>query len=217
MMATLKNELRLGAQALGLSLSDEQVQALLAYLELLGKWNRVYNLTAVREPRQMLQLHLLDSLSVVPSLMRHTQGAAASVLDVGSGGGLPGVVLAIVCPQLQVVCLDAVAKKASFVQQVAGSLGLRNLEGRHGRVEVVQEEFDIVTSRAFASLPDFVSWSQQALAPDGVWMALKGRMPLEELALLPEFAEMFHVEQIEVPGLDAERSVVWMRRRQQDD
>ena len=217
MMAALKNELRQGAQALGLSLSDDQVQALLAYLELLGKWNRVYNLTAVREARQMLRLHLLDSLSVVTPLMRHTQGAAASVLDVGSGGGLPGVVLAIVCPKLHVVCLDAVAKKASFVQQVAGSLGLRNLEGRHGRIEDVQEEFDVVTSRAFSSLADFVSWSQQALASDGVWLAMKGRMPRDELAFLPEFAEMFHVEQVEVPGLDVERSLVWMRQRQEGD
>lgn len=213
-MHSLEQELRQGAQALGLRLDEGQVRALLDYLGLLDKWNRVYNLTAVREPGQMLRLHLLDSLALVPPLLRHTEGRAATVLDVGSGGGLPGVVLAIVCPELRVVCLDAVAKKAFFVQQVAGDLGLSNLSGRHGRVEQERQVFDVITSRAFASLADFVSWSSQALAPEGAWLAMKGRLPEDEIAALPATVQVFHVEQIQVPNLDAERSLVWMRRRE---
>ena len=129
----------------------------------------------------------------------------------GSGGGLPGVVIAICCPEIAVTCVDAVAKKAAFVQQAAGELGLGNLVGRHARVEAVCEPFDVIVSRAFASLTDFVNWSRGALAEQGVWLAMKGKRPDDEIAALPAGAEVFHVEPLQVPGLDAERCLVWLR------
>lgn len=207
----LAEDLRRGADGLGLSLDEGQVRALLSYLDLLSRWGRVYNLTAVRDPQAMLIQHLLDSLAVWQPLRRQLGAGPRSVLDVGSGGGLPGVVLAIVDPELQVVCIDAVAKKASFVQQVVGALGLTHLQGRHGRVEQVQETFDLITSRAFATLGDFVAWSRQALADGGCWMAMKGRHPEDEIQALPEQVHVFHVEPLTVPGLNAERCLVWMR------
>lgn len=213
MSADLPSRLHAGVAALGLTLDEGRHERLLAYLDLLAKWNRVYNLTAVREPAQMLTHHLLDSLAVLAPLRRHTGGAPARLLDVGSGGGLPGVVLAITCPELAVTCVDTVAKKASFIQHAAGALGLKNLRGLHARVESVQERFDVVASRAFASLADFVGSSRQALAGQGVWMAMKGKRPDDELAALPAFAEVFHVEPLAVPGLDAERCLVWLRQR----
>jgi 16S rRNA (guanine527-N7)-methyltransferase len=212
-LSELETPLRAGARALAIELSDGQVAQLLDYLELIGKWTKVYNLTAVRDPAEMLTQHLLDSLAVVSPLRRQTAGRAVRLLDVGSGAGLPGVVLAICCPEVQVDCIDAVAKKAAFVQQAAAALRLPNLRGVHGRVEQVADRYDVVSSRAFASLADFVNWSEQALAPDGVWLAMKGRRPDREIAELPPVAEMFHVEQLSVPGLDAERCIVWMRRR----
>jgi 16S rRNA (guanine527-N7)-methyltransferase len=133
-------------------------------------------------------------------------------LDVGSGGGLPGVVVAICCPGVNVTCVDTVAKKAAFVQQVAASLKLANLKGLHARVEALTGPFDVVGSRAFASLPDFVNWSADALATDGVWMAMKGKLPEEEMSALPTLAKVFHVEQLHVPGLDAERCMIWMKK-----
>jgi 16S rRNA (guanine527-N7)-methyltransferase len=211
--ADLESRLRSGAQTLGIELSDGQAAQLLDYLELIGKWTKVYNLTAVRDPGEMLTQHILDSLAVVPPLRRHAAGRAVRVLDVGSGAGLPGIVIAICCPDVQVDCIDTVAKKAAFIQQAAGALRLPNLRGLHGRVEQVTEPYDVVSSRAFASLADFVNWSSRTLAPDGVWLAMKGRRPDAEIAELPPTAEMFHVEQLSVPGLDAERCIVWMRRR----
>jgi len=203
--------LRSGAAALGLRLSEAQFERLMDYLALIQKWNKVYNLTAVRDPQEMLTQHLLDSLSAVPPLVRHTGGRAAKVLDVGSGGGLPGVVLAICRPELEVSCVDTVGKKAAFIQQVAASLRLPNLRGIHARVETLSGPFDVICSRAFASLPDFVSWSLAALAPQGVWMAMKGKRPQAEIDALPADVRVFHVEPLAVPGLDAERCMVWMR------
>ena len=200
-----------GATALGLSLAPAQHAQLLAYLDLLAKWNKVYNLTAVRDPAEMLTHHLLDSLAVIAPLVRHTQGGAARVLDVGSGGGLPGVVIAICCPEMSVACVDAVAKKAAFVQQAAGVLGLSNLRGVHARVESITEPYDVITSRAFATLADFTQWSAGSLDEDGVWMAMKGKHPTDEIAALPPSVAVFHVEQLTVPGLDAERCLIWMR------
>jgi 16S rRNA (guanine527-N7)-methyltransferase len=150
----------------------------------------------------------------VEPLRRQTGGAAGRLLDVGSGAGLPGVVIAICCPELQVDCLDAVAKKMAFVQQVAGSLGVKNLRGLHARIETVTDRYEVVSSRAFASLVDFVEGSRGALAPEGVWMAMKGKHPQAEIAALPADTAVFHVEQLGVPGLDAERCIVWMRRAQ---
>ena len=207
----LRARLSEGAAALGVTLSDEQRGQLLDYLALLGKWNKVYNLTAVRDPAEMLTHHLLDSLAVIAPLVRHTQGGAARVLDVGSGGGLPGVVIAICCPEMSVACVDAVAKKAAFVQQAAGVLGLSNLRGVHARVESITEPYDVITSRAFATLADFTQWSAGSLGEDGVWMALKGKHPTDEIAALPPSVAVFHVEQLTVPGLNAERCLIWMR------
>ncbi|RYF35653.1 MAG: 16S rRNA (guanine(527)-N(7))-methyltransferase RsmG, partial [Comamonadaceae bacterium] len=136
---------------------------------------------------------------------------AGRLLDVGSGAGLPGVVLAICCPELQVDCLDAVGKKAAFVQQAGVTLGLSNLRGVHGRVEAVKDGYDIVSSRAFASLADFVQGSRGALAEGGVWLAMKGKVPADEIEALPRDVKVFHVEQLEVPGLQAERCIVWLR------
>ena len=211
-MRPLEAGLRAGLAELGLPLSDHQVGQLLDFLGLIQKWNQVYNLTAVRDPAEMLTHHLLDSLAVVAPLRRQTGSGPASLLDVGSGAGLPGVVLAICCPEIRVVCVDAVAKKAAFIQQAAVALGLSNLRGLHARVESLGEAFEIVCSRAFASLTDFVRWSGAALGAGGVWLAMKGKRPDEEIAALPAGVEMFHVEQLKVPALDAERCIVWMRR-----
>ncbi len=206
--------LRAGLAELHVSLSDAQVQGLLDYQNLIGKWNKVYNLTAVRDPAEMLTHHLLDSLAAVAPLQKHLQGrglSAASLLDVGSGAGLPGVVLAICCPTLAVTCVDTVGKKAAFIKHVALALGLPNLTGLHARVETITQPFDVICSRAFASLADFTCWSQAALAPGGVWMALKGKHPADELAMLPPDVVMFHVEPLAVPGLAAERCIIWLQ------
>ena len=211
---SLEPDLRAGAAALGLALTDEQVGKLLQFLGLLQKWGKVYNLTAVRDPDEMLSHHLLDSLAVIAPLRRQTDGQGIRLLDVGSGAGLPGAVIAICCSEVRVDCLDAVAKKAAFVQQAAGTLQLPNLRGLHGRIEQVRDAYDVVSSRAFASLGDFVSGSRQALAPRGVWLAMKGKRPEPEMAALPADVDVFHVEQLTVPGLDAERCIVWMQVRQ---
>ncbi len=213
MTADREAALRKGLSALGLALSDRQVDQLMAYLDLIGKWNRIYNLTAVRDPAEMLTHHLLDSLAVIGPLRRQTQGHPLRLLDVGSGAGLPGVVIAICCPEVQVDCVDTVAKKAAFIQQVTATLKLPNLRGLHARVENLDGDYDIVASRAFASLPDFVAWSDAALAPQGIWLAMKGKRPDDEIAALPARATVFHVEQLEVPGLGgAQRCIVWMKR-----
>lgn len=211
MSEALADGLRDGARSLGLALSEETQRQLLAYMALIQKWTRVYNLTAVRDPQEMLTHHLLDSLSALPPLLRHTAGQPIRLLDVGSGGGLPGVVLAICQPEIQVTCVDTVGKKAAFIQQVAAALRLPNLRGLHARVETVQDRYDVVCSRAFASLKDFTQWSQSALAEGGVWMAMKGKMPTDEVAQLPSDREVFHVEPLTVPGLEAERFLLWMR------
>jgi 16S rRNA (guanine527-N7)-methyltransferase len=211
MSLNLEEGLRSGAKALNLDLSDEQIQRLLGYMALIQKWTKVYNLTAVRDPADMLTHHLLDSLTAIASLSRHTQGQPLKVLDVGSGGGLPGVVLAICMPELNVTCVDTVAKKAAFVQQVAVSLKLPNLRGIHARVESLTDPYDVICSRAFASLPDFVTWSRSALAEGGVWMAMKGKHPQDEIDALPADIKVFHVEPLTVPGLDVERCMVWMK------
>lgn len=211
MSVDLASGLRAGVQALGLDLSADQLKRLLDHVALIQKWNKVYNLTALRDPADMISHHLLDSLTAVAPLRRHTQGQPAHVLDVGSGGGLPGVVLAICMPELNVTCVDTVAKKAAFVQQVAASLKLPNLRGIHARVESLTDPYQVICSRAFASLPDFVNWSRPALAKGGVWMAMKGKHPQEEINALPGDVQMFHVEPLTVPGLDVERCMVWMR------
>ena len=202
------------AAELRLPLTVVQIEQLLAYVALLAKWNRVYNLTAVRDPAEMVRQHVVDSLAALPAVMRHLGGTPGRVLDVGSGAGLPGLVWAIAWPGLAVSCVDTVGKKASFMQQAAAELHLAQARAVHGRVEALSlGGFDLVTSRAFASLADFTALTRHHLAPSGVWLALKGKRPDDEIqALLPDI-EVFHVEPLMVPGLDAERCLVWMRSR----
>ena len=198
---------------LGLAPTSAQTSALSNYLDLLQRWNATYNLTAVRDPGEMLTQHLADCLAVVGPLRRQLgAGTSRRILDVGSGGGLPGVVLAVLEPGWAVTCVDAVGKKAAFIRQVAVELRLQNLAAEHARVESLKAGgFDLITSRAFASLADFVSLTRKLLAADGVWAAMKGKTPEAELAALPAGITVFHVEPIAVPGLDAERCIVWMR------
>jgi 16S rRNA (guanine527-N7)-methyltransferase len=198
-------------------LTATQAQRLFAYRDLIAKWNKVYNLTALRDPALMLSHHIVDSLAAAFPLQRHLQATglqACRLLDVGSGGGLPGVVLATVLPQLDVTCVDTVGKKAAFIQQVASELKLPNLRGVHARVEEMQiAPFDVITSRAFASLADFTQLTHMHLKPGGVWMALKGKLPDDEIAQLPATVQVFHVEPLAVPGLEAERCIVWLQTK----
>ena len=224
-MRPLEAALRAGLNDLALTLEDTQVTHLLDYLDLIQKWTKVYNLTAVRNPAEMLTHHLLDSLAIVKPLraklaeMQALGGTTPAsikpqcLLDVGSGAGLPGVVIAICNPALRVDCVDTVAKKAAFIRQVAATLRLPNLQGLHARVESLTAPYDVISSRAFSSLVDFTNWSSSALAEQGVWMAMKGKHPSDEVAVLPAAVDVFHVEQLMVPGLDAERCLLWMRKR----
>lgn len=214
----LHAELSRGLSALSLPLSPETEQRLLDYLDLIARWNKVYNLTAVRDPQDMLRQHLLDCLAAVPLLdgaeaARGGDGQTAwRILDVGSGAGLPGVVLAIVRPQWQVTCVDTVAKKASFIRQVGVELGLPNLQAVHQRVEEMDTPpFDLVTSRAFASLADFIALTRERLAPQGQWVAMKAHLTEEERAAVPPDVQITGVSPLAVPGLEAQRCLVWMR------
>lgn len=197
--------------ALALQPSAAQSSALLAYVDLLQRWNTTFNLTAVRDRESMLTQHLADCLAVVHPLRRHSPGPLR-LLDVGSGGGLPGVVIGILLPDCEVTCIDAVGKKAAFVRQVAGTLSLDNLHAHHGRIEDLRDgPYGVITSRAFSSLVDFARLSRPLLKAGGVWMAMKGRVPDDEVAELPEDVKVFHVEQLAVPGLEAKRCLIWMR------
>jgi 16S rRNA (guanine527-N7)-methyltransferase len=208
------DKLREAAAELGLTPDDATIDSLLAYLGLLQRWNTTYNLTAVRDPGDMLTQHLVDCLAVVGPLQRERPPGGRRILDVGSGGGLPGVVLSILRPEDTVTCIDTVGKKAAFIRQVALELRLRNLTAEHARVEQWRGvPFDVVTSRAFASLSDFVHLTEPHLAPAAFWMAMKGKRPDDEIAALPGHIEVFHVEHLTVPGLAADRCLVWMRPR----
>lgn len=195
-------QLEQGAAQLGLHLTAGQVGQLLRYLQLLGKWNAVYNLTAVREPARMLTHHLLDSMAAVPAF-----AGARRVLDVGAGGGLPGMVLAICLPDTQIAMIDAVHKKTAFLTQAKSELGLQNVTVHTGRVEqlTTAEPFDVITSRAFAELKDFIDWSAHLLAPAGRFIAMKGVAPKDEIARLPHGWKASELRALQVPGLAAER------------
>jgi 16S rRNA (guanine527-N7)-methyltransferase len=220
----LAEKLQSGLAELGLDLSGHQQKQLLDYLALIAKWNKVYNLTAIRDEGEMLTHHLLDSLAIVLPLRRHlialqaNTSMACRLLDVGAGAGLPGVVVAICCPEVSVVCVDTVGKKAAFIQQASLALGLANLRGVHARVESMLPAdrgagFDVIISRAFATLVDFVGLTQDLLAPDtGVWMAMKAKTAEAESSSLPKDVAVFHVEQLNVPELNEERCLVWMRK-----
>lgn len=215
---SLAQQLARACDSMGLSITAAQTDQLLTYLAQMQRWNRTYNLTAIREPEQMLVQHLFDSLSVV-NPMADALGLAheARIHDIGSGGGLPGVVLAIMAPKWQVSCVDAVEKKMAFVRQMAGVLSLPNLRAIHTRVEdLAPAECDIVTSRAFASLDDFASLAGHHVRNDGTLVAMKGKVPDDEIQALHQQGE-WHVENIQalqVPQLDAQRCLIWMRRSQ---
>jgi 16S rRNA (guanine527-N7)-methyltransferase len=197
-----------GIKQLPLALSEEQVGKLLDYLALLNKWNSVYNLTSVRDPLEMVKLHLLDSLTAVPAF-----AGVANVLDVGAGGGLPGMVLAISRPDMKVSMIDTVHKKTAFLNQVKAELGLSNVTVYTKKVQEleVKTKFDVITSRAFADLSDFVNWSGHLLQEGGRFIALKGTAPAEERERLPAPWKVQKLEPLAVPGLDAERHLVFIQ------
>lgn len=194
-------------------LSHDQRAALHRYVELLLRWNSTHNLTALRDPASAWTHHVVDSLAALPSVDAHlAQLPHPRIADVGSGAGLPGLPWAVARPAWEVHCIDAVAKKVAFIRQAAAQLGVGNLHAHHARVESSGlTDFDLVTSRAFASLGDFTRLTRATLAPGGLWMALKGRHPTQEIEALPLDVEVFHVEPLRVPGLAAERCLVWMR------
>lgn len=206
-------QLRQGAGELQLALSDRQIAQLLDYLALLSKWNAVYNLTAVRDPQQMLTQHVLDCLAALPAFED-----ARHVLDVGAGGGLPGLVLAIWAsecqPAMRISMIDTVHKKTAFLTQAKSQLGLANVTVYTARVETLEvgQPFDVITSRAFAELKDFITWSQHLLAEGGRFIAMKGVEPVEEISRLPAGWHVREVQPLQVPGLQAQRHLVFIER-----
>lgn len=221
-MKEFAGRLQLAADTLGLDISAAQQEALLGYLAQLQRWNKTYNLTAIREPSQMLVQHVFDSMSIV-SLLRKAltehiaAGKPVSVLDVGAGAGLPGAVIAILQKDWQVSCVDAVEKKTAFIKQVAGVLKLGNLQSLHKRIEMLPEmNATIVTSRAFASLADFAELAGKHVASDGWMVAMKGRVPDEEISELEEKSSwrVVGIDSIEVPELDAQRCLIWLKQDQ---
>ena len=201
---TLATQLAAGVAALDLVLPAGAEAKLLAYLALLDKWNRVYNLTAVRDVERMVSHHLLDSLAAVPLFQ------AESVLDVGSGGGLPGIPLAIARPELQVTVIDSIAKKTAFLLQAKAELGLANLNVVTRRVEDFHPpaKFDVITSRAFSDLREFVTLTRHLLGPGGRWLAMKGLIPHEEIDFLPDWVRVSANHELRVPGLEASRHLI---------
>lgn len=206
---SLQKKLAEDIVSLGLEIDVPTQQRLLDYLALLQKWNKVHNLTAVRDPEEMVTLHLLDSLAVLPHVKR------GRLLDVGSGAGLPGIVLALTNPDLRVNTLDSVGKKASFMRQAKAELGIANLEVIGGRVETYKPEykFDTIISRAFSEISDFIRLTRHLLREGGEWLAMKGVYPHEELAQLKGVD--FEVIELSVPGLSARRHLVFLRAVEQ--
>lgn len=204
-----------GAAGLGLQLSSSQSDALARYAALLLRWNAVHNLTAIQAPADVLSHHLLDSLAIVPEVQRVAGDAATRVLDVGSGGGLPGVALAIAAPNLQVTLVDKVQKKIAFLTQVTVELGLYNVDCVHSRVETLKTEsrFELIVARAFGSLTEFIGLTRHLLAPGGWWFAMKGALPSDELnelkRVLPDVRA--RTVRLDVPRLNAERHLVLMQ------
>jgi 16S rRNA (guanine527-N7)-methyltransferase len=200
-LSDLREKLDAGLDKLGLDLSELVRQRLIAYLELLEKWNKAYNLTAIRDPGVMVVRHLLDSLAVVPHF--HAQRC----LDVGTGGGLPGIPLALVFPERQFVLLDSNSKKTRFLVQVKATLGLENVTVVHARVEAFSDDdgFDCIITRAFAPVADILTGSRHLLTPNGEFLAMKGAVPQEELAALPQGFHLIEVIALKVPGLEQEQ------------
>ncbi|MEY3882923.1 MAG: hypothetical protein RLZZ379_201 [Pseudomonadota bacterium] len=214
LQATLKAKLQAGLLEMSLQISDDKQDKLIAYLLLIDKWNKVHNLTAIRDPLAMVTLHLLDSLSVLP----HVQALAPKyLLDVGAGAGLPSIPLAICLPDLQVTAIDSVLKKTSFMRQVKGELALTNFQVEYGRVEALKAKqlFDVIVSRAFSEIALFLKLTKHLLAEGGQWLAMKGVVPEHEfenqdfknMAIKPS-----RIEVLKVAGLDAERHLVYLQR-----
>lgn len=213
LQSTLQNKLEAGLLEMGLQISLQKQAKLIAYLLLIDKWNKVHNLTAIRDPLEMVTLHLLDSLSV----LTHVQALnAKNLLDVGAGAGLPSIPLAICLPELQVTAIDSVQKKASFMRQVKGELGLSNFYVESGRVEVLKndQKFDVIISRAFSEIGLFIKLTRPLLAENGVWLAMKGIVPIHEFES-KDFKSLnikpSKIEVLKVAGLDAERHLVYLR------
>jgi len=202
----LRQRLSAGVAALSLTLADATIERLLDYVELLMRWNAAYNLTAVRDAREMVTRHLLDSLTVLP----HVTGTRLA--DLGSGAGLPGIPLALCHAFDEVLLIDSNGKKARFLREAGRHLKLGHVRVAECRVESASGEFDCVTARAFATLADMLTWGGHLLARDGRWLAQKGRFPQDELEHLPRGFEVESVQRLEVPGLDAERHLVTIRR-----
>ncbi|WP_044408169.1 16S rRNA (guanine(527)-N(7))-methyltransferase RsmG [Thiomicrospira microaerophila] len=207
---TLEQQLKQGAAQLGLNLTDQACSQLLAYLDLLQKWNKVYNLSAIREPEQMLVKHIFDSLAVVPAI---ADAAPANLIDVGTGGGLPGIPLAIMLPAMPVALLDSNEKKTRFLVQVKAQLGLDNIEVFHQRVEEHDKQYEAIISRAFTALDNFVAITEPLLAEKGCWWAMKSQNLDEEMKTLPLGLVVEKTIALCVPGLDAARYLVAMRRQ----
>jgi len=210
--AELAGLLSRGAADLAVELGPLDVGRLIAYVRLIERWNATYNLTAIRDPREMVTQHILDCLAAAAALNRRRDGGAGErLVDVGSGAGLPGLVIAMMSPAREVTCVDSVGKKAAFITHAAGVLGVRNAYAVHGRIEKLVDQFDVVASRAFASLGEFVGATRHLLSDSGIWMAMKGKTPERELLALGDAYE-FHVEQIRVPMVAADRCIVWITR-----
>ncbi|MFZ6871469.1 16S rRNA (guanine(527)-N(7))-methyltransferase RsmG [Undibacterium sp. Di27W] len=207
----LRAMLASGVEELTLDLNNDQIDNMIAYLSLLSKWNSVYNLTAIRDPKEMVRQHLLDSLSAAPAFKD-----AKNILDVGAGGGLPGMMLAITYPQAKVSMIDTVSKKTAFLTQAKTELGLKNVTVHTGRVEALQvkEAFDVITSRAFSELANFVNWSGHLLADGGQFIAMKGVEPKQEIDSLPAGWHVDKLQALTVPGLQAERHLVFIKKTQ---
>lgn len=205
----LRPVLESGLDALCIKLTKEQQDKIINYLIILSKWNSVYNLTAIRDPKEMMTHHVLDSLSAVPAFTE-----AQNVLDVGSGGGLPGMILAICYPDKKISMIDTVSKKTAFLNQAKAELGLNNVTVYSARVESLQvnQPFDVITSRAFSELNNFVNWSQHLLAEGGRFIAMKGVHPQGEMERLPKGWEVKEVRPLTVPGLDAERHLIFIQK-----
>ena len=206
---TAQTWLERGAAELGLALTEAQQARLLGFHAGLLKWNRAYNLTSVRDPEQMMIRHILDSLTLVPWVK------PGELLDVGTGAGLPGVVLAIVCPDVHVTCLDGNGKKTRFIRQMMMELELDQVTAVHERAEDFEAAgaFNQITSRALATLAEMVHWTEPLLAPEGEWLAMKGRYPSTEIAQLPPHIQVLEVVPLTVPGLSGERHCVRMVRQ----
>ena len=200
-----------GLSSLNLSLSNQQQACLLEYVSLLSKWNNTYNLTALRDDTQIISHHILDSLTLT-----FFMDSTLTLLDVGSGGGMPGIPVAIVRPDVQVTVLDANSKKTSFLQQAIIELGLNNVTVANERVESWHSSrFDTITSRAFAQLGDFVKMTEHLILDNGIWLAMKGVYPYEEIMSLPENVKVDAVHSVNVPNLDAQRHIVVMTHKKE--